>query len=144
MGLPYTEVLTFLGSGFMSFTMKYLSQRAKERKEMFDMAMDRQKANEEAANNAVKRVSIDAGKVNRRVIVLGLFFGVMIIPFILALLNYPIYVENIVQQREWLFGLIGGGERTEWVQLDGYVIFRSFTHLLATVVGFYFGNASAK
>lgn len=142
--IPYTEALTFLGSGFMSFWMRYSSERAKERKEQFEMALGKHKALEESSNAAVKRVPLDGGKVNRRAIVFALLFSIILAPFVLALLNTPIYVETVVEKREWLFGLIGGGSDTEWVRVDGFVMFRSVTHLFSSISGFYFGNSVAK
>lgn len=142
--MPYTEILTFLGTGTMTFLMRFWENRAKEKQENFKMAMGKHEAFDKSADAAAKRVPIDAGKINRRFMVFSLTFAVILAPFLLALMNTPILVEVEVQRREWLFGLVGGGTKTEFVPILGYPILNVVTHLFSVVGGWYFGSKVAK
>tara|TARA_Y100000310_G_C20323737_1_gene641980 strand:+ start:81 stop:527 length:447 start_codon:yes stop_codon:yes gene_type:complete len=142
-GVPL-EVITLVGGSIAGFIFKYMAERAKDRQEQFKMLIKRHKAQEDAHNAAVERVPIDAGKWIRRIIVITILFGVVIAPFILALLGHPTIVEITEEQRSFLWGLIGGKEEIKFVELTGYILLPEVRQTLTTIVGFYFGAAVGR
>ena len=64
------ELISMAIGSLSGFVFKFMAQRAKEKAEMLKMAINVQKANEDAHNAAVQRVSVDGGKWVRRLIVI--------------------------------------------------------------------------
>ena len=137
------ELISMAFGNLSGFVFKFMAQRAKEA-EMLKMAMQTQKANEDAHNAAVKRVSVDGGKWVRRLIVISTLFGVIIAPFFLALLNEPLYVQITETKKSFLFGLFGGGTENYFVRVDGYLMIPEVRQTLTAIVGFYFGSSVVK
>ena len=98
------------------------------------------------ADAAVKRVSVDAGRVVRRCIVLAILFGTILAPFILPFFGIPVVVE--LTERKYapfdLFGLFGTAETTSFEVVRGYLFTEENRQILVTIVGFYFGAAVGK
>ena len=137
--------LISMGVGSVAgFAFKYMAQRAKERAEQFKMSLERGKFIDSTRDNAAKRVSIDAGKWVRRLIVISVLFGVVVAPFILALVNQPLYVQVEEVTRPFLFNLLGGKTETIFVELNGYLLIPEVRQALTAIIGFYFGSATAK
>ena len=142
-GIPL-EVITMVAGSVAGFVFKYMAQRAKDRQDQFEMLMKHHKAAEESRNAAVKRVPIDAGKWVRRFIVGTILFGVVIAPFVLALLGLPTIVQIDEESRSFFWGLIGGGQNVKFVEMKGYLLIPEVRQTLTAIVGFYFGSASAR
>ena len=105
--MPFTPELLNLGIGLLSgFLFKYWAQQAADRAQMVELLIKKQVMRDDSADKAAARVSIDAGKIVRRFIVVSVLFGVILAPFILALLDKPIVVQEITPEKKWLFGLI--------------------------------------
>ena len=121
-----------------------MAQRAKDRQDQFEMMMKRHKAQEKAHDAAAQRVPIDAGKWVRRCIVGVILFGVVIAPFLLALLGLPTVVQIDEESRSFFWGLIGGGQEVKFVEMKGYLLIPEVRQTLTAIVGFYFGAATAK
>jgi hypothetical protein len=138
------ELITLIGGSVAGFIFRYMAERAKERADIFRMAIGFKKAEDDSANAAAKRVPVDAGKWVRRLIVMCVLFGVILAPFILSLIG----VSSIVQVNEigdeYMWGLFGGGETVKFIELQGYLMQPTVTQTLSAIVGFYFGNASAR
>lgn len=129
--------------GVVGFIFRYMAERAKERAELWKYALDMKKAEDDSANQAAERVSVDAGKWVRRTIVVFVLFGVILAPFILALMGYNTIVEIEETGATYLFGLFGGGSEIKFLELEGYLLVPEVRQTLTALVGFYFGNASA-
>lgn len=138
------ELITMAGGSVMGYVFKFLAERAKERQAQFERMMKAVDKADESADKAAERVSIDAGKWVRRLIVASILFAVVFAPFILTLLNHPTVIQITDTRPEWLFGLFGGGERTQFVQLKGFLMIEEVRMTLTSLVGFYFGQATAK
>jgi len=141
--IPF-ELISMAAGSITGFIFKYMAQRAKERQQNFEMALKRNQALEDSRNAAVERVSIDAGRWVRRLIVVSTLFGVIIAPFILSLVNEPIYVQVDTFTRQWLFGLFGGNPETSFIRIDGYLMIPEVRQTLTAIVGFYFGSSTVK
>jgi mannose/fructose/N-acetylgalactosamine-specific phosphotransferase system component IIC len=133
-----------IGGGITGFIFRYLAERAKERADFYKMAIGMKEAQDTSADKAAERVSVDAGKWVRRAIVVCILFGVILAPFILSLLGQSTIVQVETQSPEWFFGLFGGGTDVVFVELKGYLMIPEVRQTLTAIVGFYFGNASAR
>ena len=134
------ELITMIGGGITGFIFRYMAERAKERARLWELALGTKKAQDSSADKAAKRVSIDAGKWVRRMIVVCVLFGVILAPFILSLLGYSTIVEVEETKPTWLFG---GGTEISFVELPAYLMVEEVRQTLTAIVGFYFGNATA-
>ena len=132
-----------IGGGFTGFLFRYLAERAKERAELYKMAMGYKKAEIDSADAAAERVPVEAGKWVRRAIVVCCLFGVILAPFILSVLGMSTIVQIEETGSEFLFGLFGGGTTISFVELKGYLLVPEVRQTLTALVGFYFGNATA-
>lgn len=133
-----------VGGGVTGFLFRYMAERAKERAEIWRMAIERKKAEDGSADKAAQRVSVDAGKWVRRIIVVCVLFGVILAPFILSLLGYTTIVQVEETSPSWFFGMFGGGTQISFVELPGYLMVTEVRQTLTAIIGFYFGNASAS
>jgi len=131
-----------IGGGITGFIFRYLAESRKERAELFKMALNKKKAEDDSADKAAERVPIDVGKWVRRAIVFVILFGVVMAPFILSLLGVSTIVQ-IEEQEGTFLGLFGGGTEIAFVELKGYLMVAEVRQTLTAIVGFYFGNASA-
>ena len=138
------ELITMAAGGLAGFIFRYLAERAKERAEIYKMAIGMKKAQDESADKAAKRVPIDAGKWVRRAIVCAILFAVVLAPFILSLTGYSTIVQVETEAPTWLFGLFGGGTEISFVEMKGYLMIPEVRQALTAIIGFYFGNAAAK
>lgn len=138
------ELITMGVGSVVGFIFKFLAERAKERQAQFERMMKAVDKVDESHNKAAQRVSVDAGKWVRRFIVFSILFAVVYVPFMLALTNNPTVIQVTSDRPEWLFGLFGGGTRTQFVQLQGYLMVEEVRMTLTALVGFYFGQATAK
>ena len=121
-----------------------MAVRRAQDQERFKMAMGVAEKENEHANEAVSRVSIDAGKLVRRFIVLCIMFGTIIAPFIIA---YSDGVTTVVEHesthyKPWdLLGLFGEEKVRTYTPVEGYLYTEENRQILVTIVGFYFGTA---
>ena len=137
------EFLTLIGSSLTGFLFRFWSEKRKDQKAMFERAMARSKRQDESADLAVKRVSVDAGKIIRRIIVVTILFGTILAPFILPFFDIPTVVE-VTEKSGSFFGLFGGDTSIKFQEVYGYLFTEENRQILLTIVGFYFGNAAGK
>jgi hypothetical protein len=139
------EIASLLGGALSGFVFKMMAQKAADEQAKFSMWINAIKANTEAADAAVKRVPNDkAGNWIRRVIVLSILFGVILAPFVLALMGKPVIVEVDLPVKQHLFGLWSTGGKTQFYELGSYLLVPEIRQALLIVLGYYFGNSSAK
>ena len=103
------ELITMAAGGLTGFIFRYLAERAKERAEIYKMAIGMKKAQDDSADKAAKRVPVDAGKWVRRAIVCAILFAVVLAPFILSITGHSTIVQVETEAPTWFFGLFGGG-----------------------------------
>ena len=132
-----------VAGGLTGFIFRYLAERAKERAELYKIAMGYKDAELKASDAAAKRVPLEAGKWIRRIIVVCCLFGVILAPFILSVLGMSTIVQVEETGSEFFFGLFGGGTTISFVELKGYLLIPEVRQTLTAIVGFYFGNATA-
>lgn len=138
------EILSMLCGSVLGYVMKFMTFRAEERKANFDRMMQAIDKADSSADKAVARVPLDAGKWVRRIIVVSVLFGVILAPFIFAAMHEPVISEILIKQPEYFFGLFGGGTKTVFVELNGYLMIPELRTAFLSIVGFYFGQSAAK
>ena len=138
------DFLSLLNGSATGFLFKAMAERRAQDQERFKMAMGVAEKENEHADAAVSRVSIDAGKLVRRFIVLCIMFGTIIAPFIIA---YSDGVTTVVEHestiyKPWdLLGLFGTDSVRTYTPVEGYLYTEENRQILVTIVGFYFGTA---
>ena len=132
-----TELLAMLGGGASGFLFKLVGTLVQNQAAVTEGLIKKQKASDESADAAAKRV--DAfGAWTRRIIVLTVLFGVIIAPFILA--NSEGGVTIATDYSNW-FGLFKG---TNYQNLNGYIILPEIKTAVISIISFYFGSAAVS
>jgi hypothetical protein len=138
------DFLSLLTGSATGFLFKAMAERRQQDHERFMQAMGKAEKENEHANEAVNRVSIDAGKLVRRFIVLCIMFGTILAPFIIA---YSDGVTTVVEHestvyKPWdILGLFGEEKVRTYTPVEGYLYTEENRQILVTIVGFYFGTA---
>ena len=138
-----TEFLSLIGGSVTGFIFKFLTEQREIRREQFEMLLERNKQITKNQDKAVTRVGIEAGKVVRRTIVLCVLFGTIIAPFILPFFGIPTVVE-ITRETAPFLGIFGGGQDVSFHNVYGYLFTEENRQILLSIVGFYFGSATAR
>ena len=137
------ELISMVGGGLTGFLFKFMAQKSADQKEMFNQLIQANKQTTDNQNQAVQRVSIDAGRVVRQIIVLTVLFGAFAAPFILPFFGVPTFVEVDVKNPEALFGLVPATAKKAFVEINGFFWSSENREILLSIVGFYFGSAAA-
>ena len=138
------DFLSLLTGSATGFLFKAIAERRQQDHERFMQAMGKAEKENEHAAAAVQRVSIAAGKLVRRFIVLCIMFGTILAPFIIA---YSDGVTTVVEHestvyKPWdLLGLFGEEKVRTYTPVEGYLYTEENRQILVTIVGFYFGTA---
>lgn len=138
------ELISMIGGGATGFLFRFMAQKSQDQKDMFERLITANKQTTENQDKAVQRVSIDAGRAVRQVIVLTVLFGAFAAPFILPFFGVPTFVEIDVKNPEGLFGLIPATGRKAFVEINGFFWTSENREVLLSIVGFYFGSAAAN
>jgi len=137
------ELLSLIGGSAAGFIFRHMAEKRQADKELFERILAANQQTTANQDKAVKRVSVDAGKVTRRIIVLAVLFGAILAPFILPFFGIPTIVEYTKDNPEWLFGLIPATKETMFQTVSGFLYTKENREVLLSVVGFYFGAAAA-
>lgn len=140
------EFLSLVGGSAVGFIFRAMVERRMAEQERFERTLSLIDKRKEVADAAVQRVSVEAGKVVRRIIVLCVLFGTIIAPFLLPFFDIPVTVEveEVKPAPLDFFGLFGTNTYTSFETVTGYLFTQENRQILVTIIGFYFGNASAK
>lgn len=138
-----TEILTLFGGSITGFIFKFISQRSKDNQQKFEMLLKRNQLLEDSREAAAKRENNSAGQWVRRFIVVSIMFGVILAPFIATFLSIPVILE-VDNKKPIFFGLFGSSTEKIFVESFGYVLIPEIRQALTAIIGFYFGQSSAK
>jgi hypothetical protein len=138
-----TELISLVGGSAVGFIFRHMAEKRQAEKEAFDRLLTANQRTNSNQNEAVKRVSIDAGKTVRQFIVLMILFGTIVAPFVLPFFGIPTIVEVQQTNPEFLFGLIPETKETLFQTVNGYLFTQENRQILVSIVGFYFGSAAA-
>lgn len=142
-GMIPIDLITMAAGGVSGFIFRYMSERAKEKHEQFKMVAAKANLDITIADAAAKREPLDMGKWVRRVIVVCVLFGVILAPFILAMLGKGTIVEVSQIGSSYLFGLFNEGNEIAFVELPSYLLMPEVRQSLMAIIGYYFGSATA-
>jgi hypothetical protein len=137
------ELLTLIGGSATGFLFRYMAEKRAAEQENFKRLMEMNKAVEDSRTAAAQRVPLDAGKAVRQIIVLAVLFGTIAAPFVLPFFGIPTIVEINQVHPEVLFGLIPETKETIFQTVHGYLFTTENRQILLSIVGFYFGSATA-
>jgi len=137
------ELLTLIGGSATGFLFRYMAEKRASEQENFKRLMEMNKAVEGSRSAAAERVPLDAGKAVRQIIVLAVLFGTIAAPFVLPFFGIPTIVEINQTHPEVLFGLIPETKETIFQTVHGYLFTTENRQILLSIVGFYFGSATA-
>lgn len=139
------EIASLVGGALSGFIFKMMAQQAADRQAQFEMWIKTVQASDASQDLAAKRTPNDkAGNWIRRVIVLSILFGVILAPFVLAIMGLPVIVEIDLPVKQHLFGLWSSGGKTQFYELKSYLLVPEIRQALLMILGYYFGNSSAK
>lgn len=138
-----TELISLIAGSATGFLFRYMAEKRQAEQENFKRLLEANDRTNRNQNEAIKRVSVDAGKAVRQIIVLMVLFGTIAAPFVLPFFGIPTIVEVNHTTPELLFGLIP--QRTEIIfqSVNGYLFTQENRQILVSIVGFYFGSAAA-
>ena len=119
-----------------------MAERAKEKAAQFERLIKNRESADKSADKAVARVSVDAGKITRRFIVFSILLAVIYIPFWLTINDFSTVVE-VKRESSGFFGMFSG-TKTQFVQIQGYLLTDEIRQVLCAIVSFYFGQAAGK
>lgn len=137
------ELISLIGGSAVGFIFRYMAEKRQAEQENFKRLLEANDRTNRNQNEAIKRVPIDAGKAVRQIIVLAILFGTIIAPFVLPFFGIPTVVEVIETHPEFLFGLIPETKETVFQSVSGYLFTQENRQILLSIVGFYFGSATA-
>jgi len=139
------DLLTLGGGAASGFLMKAWAQAQSYRHEQFKMMMQQHQAVEASKKAAADRVSIEAGKFARRLIVISILAGTVYVGFFSGWFNLPVIVETETSGFSIFWGLFEIPSRDKFIELaPGWPVFESVKSSLLAIVGFYFGQGAAK
>jgi hypothetical protein len=138
-----TELISLIAGSATGFIFRYMAEKRQSEAENFKRLLDANKQTTDNQDKAVQRVSVDAGKAVRQIIVLMVLFGTIAAPFVLPFFGIPTIVEVNKTNPEILFGLIPETQETIFQTVNGYLFTQENRQILVSIVGFYFGSAAA-
>lgn len=137
------ELISLLGGSIAGFIFRHMAEKRQADKEAFERLLAASTKTNLNQNEAVKRVPIDSGRTVRQLIVLMVLFGTIAAPFVLPFFGIPTVVEVEHTSPEVLFGLIPAAKETIFQTVNGYLFTQENRQILLSIVGFYFGSATA-
>lgn len=96
----------------------------------------------ESADAAAQRSH--GGRHVAQFIACALIVGCLALCFFPGWFAAPAIVETVKESKGFLFGLIGGGTKTEFHELNGFIHSRELWAGFGHIIAFYFGQRAAK
>ena len=138
-----TELISLIAGSATGFLFRYMAEKRQAEQENFKRLLDANKQTTDNQDKAVQRVSVDAGKAVRQIIVLMVLFGTIAAPFVLPFFGIPTIVEVNTTHPELFFGLVPETKEVVFQTVNGYLFTQENRQILVSIVGFYFGSAAA-
>jgi hypothetical protein len=145
-GLPI-ELLTMLFSTVLGGVMTIWGQSIKAKQAQNEMLLQRGEFNAKQVNKAREHGKTDSHFAwTRRLIALSAVFAIIVLPKLVAVW-YPevtVYVGYTEAVGGFSSFFFGEREAVQWVTAQGFVITPLDTHIVAAIVGLYFGAGFTK
>ena len=136
------QLLSLIGGGLAGFLFQLIAQGQADRAKILELAIKKQESEDNSADKASKR-DINGGKFIRRFIVIIVLTSLLVFPMILTLIDLPTIVQTVSPSRSF-FGIFYWGGWSRFYEIRGYLISDELKTATLAIVGYYFGNASAK
>ena len=130
------EMLSLIGGGVAGFIMRYMGAMAEYQNAALERQVKWQTTVDQSQELAAGR---DPGSWVRRLIVISILAGMLVIPFILGLTGHGIVVEGDPQV--WWNPLTWANDG--FVEIHSFLMMEEFRTALLAIIGFYFGGAAA-
>jgi len=142
MGIP-VELLSMLGGAATGFLFKAWSVAQQNKKEMFQMAMQKNEQQNKFMDAAAARTNDSYGKTTRRLITI--FIMIMFLALIfMPLFDVKTVVESTPQTKSVLWGLIEWSSKIKYTEIGGYLLTNEMRQALLAIISFYYGQGAAK
>ena len=142
MDLPL-ELLTMIGSSLISGVLTIWSQSIKAKQAAHAMLMNRGKLQAQIYEKAREYTGSKGFQFTRRTIAISCVFAIVILPKLLPIFGYPVTVGwTEVQSGFWFWS--DDETKVVWRTVHGLALTPWDTHLVASIVGFYFGNSITR
>lgn len=134
------ELITLAGASLSGFLFKMSANKQADTQQQFLIATKKFKMVEDSIANAKKDQSSFAN-VTRRFIVVSVF--VMLVFILVAGIFVPTNMIVDVPAGSFL-GLFSWGGGTKIITVTGLVAYPWMSHMVCSIIGYYFGQGSAK
>jgi len=132
--------LLSIALGFFAKLIALKTEDAKNREQLMLNAL----AAQQGAYADARSYDTPAARANRRLLIWFIMVAVMASVLGYAVLDVPVYVEQVTQEPSYFFGLIGGGERVEWVKIEGIPTFEEIFRWGTMIFEMLFGAQLAR
>ena len=139
LGLP-SEAAVGLISTLGGFLMKQQAQRKADQKQLFELTLQKQEANNDSANQAYQRKAPYLRKLVGTVVILVAFIGVYVVAFFPQI---PVTIVEPNPTKSFLGIFEYGGGNTVTIA-NGMVIADWFKYSVISIIHFLFGTGAAK
>ncbi len=127
------ELISMLAGGVSGFVFNFMAAQSESQAAAVDTLIKLQGATDASQDKAAARGS----NFGRRALLFGILFIIVLAPFLGALLDIPVFVEE--QRADWdLLGLFSGG----YTELKGIVLIEEVRAGFTACVGFWLGGAA--
>jgi hypothetical protein len=139
LGLP-PEAAVGLISTLGGFLMKQQAQRQADQKQLFELTLQKQEANNKSTNDAYQRKAPYLRKLVGTIVILVAFVGIYTVAFFP---NIPVTIVEPEPVKSF-FGLFEYGGGNKVTIANGLVIPDWFKYSVISIVHFLFGTGAAK
>jgi hypothetical protein len=133
------ELISLITGNVSGFVFKLIASQVEGQQRQQEMLLKKQEAADNSADKAAQRGG-ESGAWVRRFIVIMVMVGVIIFPFILAVLGGSVTIEEDVPSGG-LFGFLGLHSKELLTVTGSYFILPEIRSSVLAVVGFYFGSS---
>jgi hypothetical protein len=146
-GIPI-DVITLLLSGLGGFIMKSMAIKREMEQLRFTNTLKALAVNTEnsikSSDSANNRIDDSFGKWTRRIIALSIMSAVIGLCYIAGFHTSSSFVETTKEGWSFLFGLVGTPDKTEFIEVNGFIHMKALWLFAGHVVSFYIGSGAAK
>lgn len=138
-----TELISMLGGAATGFLFKSWSIAQQNKKEMFQMAIQKGEQSNKFLDAAAARTNDGHGKTTRRLItifIMIMFLALIFMPFF----DINTVVESAPQTKSIFWGLIEWTSKVKYTEIGGYLLTNEMRQALLAIISFYYGQGAAK
>jgi len=127
----------------LGFIAKLTALKAEDNKQRQELMIKALAAQNQSFDSA-RKYDTPASNASRRLLLWFLMFAISLSMLGYAVFDVPIYIEQVIKEPSYLFGLLGGGEHTEWIKIQGIPAFAELFQWMTVIIEMYFGATLAR